>query len=123
MKCFFHPENDAVGMCKSCSRGLCSDCAVEFPDGLACPGRCEELVPKLNSLLQKNAALSGSAGSQWARVAWIYLAMGLVMIWYGIDSSDRVVNLLTILGALFIFAGLAYVRQGRAVSNAGRDAA
>ena len=30
MKCFYHPDRDAVGQCVECSRGLCSECAGKW---------------------------------------------------------------------------------------------
>jgi hypothetical protein len=43
MRCFYH-ENEAVGICKSCGKGICQDCAIDFKKGLACRGHCEESV-------------------------------------------------------------------------------
>ena len=42
MKCFYHQDRDAVGVCKSCERGVCSECAVDLGKGLACKDRCED---------------------------------------------------------------------------------
>jgi len=36
MHCYLHPEKEAVGLCKVCSRGLCEDCAIEIGDFLYC---------------------------------------------------------------------------------------
>ena len=41
MRCFYHQETEAVGVCKNCGKGLCSSCAVDLVDGLACKDRCE----------------------------------------------------------------------------------
>lgn len=30
MKCFYHPELDAVAQCEKCSKGLCNDCATKY---------------------------------------------------------------------------------------------
>ena len=35
MKCFYHQEKDAVGICKNCNRGLCNECLTEYDKGLA----------------------------------------------------------------------------------------
>jgi hypothetical protein len=43
MRCFYH-EKEAVGICKSCGKGVCQDCAIDFKKGLACRGHCEESV-------------------------------------------------------------------------------
>ncbi|VVC72076.1 Uncharacterised protein [uncultured archaeon] len=36
MHCYIHPEKEAVGLCKVCNKGLCSECAVEIGDFLYC---------------------------------------------------------------------------------------
>jgi len=36
MRCFKHPDREAVGMCKVCNKGLCSECAVEIDGFLFC---------------------------------------------------------------------------------------
>lgn len=36
MKCYIHPEVDAVGTCTSCGRAICSECAVEVGDKFVC---------------------------------------------------------------------------------------
>jgi hypothetical protein len=35
MKCYYHHEVDAVGLCKSCSKGICPECAFDVGGGLA----------------------------------------------------------------------------------------
>ncbi len=50
MKCFNHPQIDAVGLCTACNRGLYADCAVDMERGLACKDRCEHEVRRLLDL-------------------------------------------------------------------------
>lgn len=38
MKCFDHAEEQAVGPCKHCSKGIGVTCTVDTGDGLACAG-------------------------------------------------------------------------------------
>ncbi len=51
MKCFVHRTQDSVGICKNCQRGLCTECAADCGNGLACKGKCEERVYKINRFL------------------------------------------------------------------------
>jgi len=37
MKCYYHEDKDAVGICISCKKGICSECAVEYDNKLYCP--------------------------------------------------------------------------------------
>jgi hypothetical protein len=54
MNCFHHPTTAAVGICKSCGKGLCPSCAADLGKGLACKGRCEEDVTNLIGLIDRN---------------------------------------------------------------------
>lgn len=40
MKCFRHRESEALGICKNCSKGLCSGCLVDLNNGIACKNAC-----------------------------------------------------------------------------------
>jgi len=42
VRCYNHPERDAVGSCKSCCKGLCTECAVDLGHGLSCRGEHEQ---------------------------------------------------------------------------------
>lgn len=57
MLCFKHRERQAVGLCKSCLRGICPDCATDLGHGLACRGVHETEVGYLKSLLDRNEAV------------------------------------------------------------------
>ena len=54
MRCFYHQDREAVGECKSCNKGLCSECAVDLDKGLACRGRCEADVEAVIQLIDQN---------------------------------------------------------------------
>lgn len=36
MKCYLHPDRDAVGTCTSCGRPICSECAIDLQNRLVC---------------------------------------------------------------------------------------
>ncbi len=54
MKCFYHNSIDAVGICKNCNRGVCSECAADLKNGIACKNRCESEVQAVNELINRN---------------------------------------------------------------------
>jgi hypothetical protein len=56
VRCFYHHDREAIGMCKSCSKGLCPDCAVDLNKGLACKDYCEEEVKGIIALIDQNVA-------------------------------------------------------------------
>ncbi|HEY1379437.1 MAG TPA: hypothetical protein VGF55_21725 [Gemmataceae bacterium] len=41
MKCFNHPDQDAVAACRWCSRCLCRACCLECPRGIVCRPQCQ----------------------------------------------------------------------------------
>ena len=41
MRCFYHEDREAVGICQSCGKSVCRKCAVDLIKGLACRGHCE----------------------------------------------------------------------------------
>jgi hypothetical protein len=57
MRCFYHETKEAVGMCKSCCKGLCAECAVDLSKGLACRNHCEESVKTIIDLVERNIQL------------------------------------------------------------------
>jgi hypothetical protein len=54
MKCYYHRDIDAIGLCKSCSKGICPPCATDVGGGLACTASCIEEVKNINALIRSN---------------------------------------------------------------------
>jgi hypothetical protein len=42
MNCFRHQDSSAVGLCKTCFKAVCPECAADVGNGLACKNSCEE---------------------------------------------------------------------------------
>ena len=123
MKCFNHPGVDAVGICKSCQKGLCPGCAVDLSKGLACKGRCEDDVGNIVALIDQNVRLSPTSASVLvshrrtsALAHGFALVMGLVFVVWGIVSPWQPFNFALIMGSLFAVYGLVQlIRAGRLV--------
>jgi hypothetical protein len=60
MKCFRHPEIDAIGMCKGCFKGLCSMCVVDVGNGIACKNSCEATVRSFNTQVAETKGFTTS---------------------------------------------------------------
>ncbi len=84
MKCYYHHENDAVAICKSCSRALCEPCAADVHPGTACVNRCEEDVEELNIVIDKSKASYQKAGKAYRYNAIAMLILGLIFVTSGI---------------------------------------
>ena len=110
MKCYFHPEIDAVAICKNCGKGICPECAADVENGMACRNSCEEKVKAINSLFEKSQNSYLTANRTYKITAVIYknlsiwlLLIGTAFLIFGIIQG---LLLLFILGILFIISAV-----------------
>lgn len=101
MKCFNHPNTEAVGICKNCSKGICHQCLTEIPNGIACTTSCVEEVTLVNNLIFKNVRSKNTAVGAYLRYALLYALMGTVFIAFGIYNNEKF-GFSTIMGILFL---------------------
>ena len=113
MKCFNHPDIDAVGICKNCNKGLCMDCLTEVENGIACTSTCVEEVKLVNSLINRSKKSYRTASGAHMKNAFIYAVMGIVFIIFGL-SNERLTWFLSVLGILFLVgAGLSFITANK----------
>jgi hypothetical protein len=113
MRCYVHRDADAVGVCRSCGRGLCPACAAEVGTALACLRRCEEDVRQLTDALRRQVQMMRPIGQQFANTATVYrvvrrllLAIGALVVvlggglalWEGTRFRPRMVEVVLELG-------------------------
>ncbi|HEX3870226.1 MAG TPA: hypothetical protein VHV77_07320 [Pirellulales bacterium] len=79
MICFNHPHLDAVGICKSCGRGLCHTCMTEVGLSCCCRDRCEADVATLNDLVERGRTIYQKNSAAFYRQGISVLAMGLIV--------------------------------------------
>ena len=103
MVCYYHPNKPAVGLCKYCQRGLCSDCAAQAGDSLACRGLHEEQVKAMEVLMQRNILQSKRVGSDYLRNTIFYGIVGILFTGFGL-SQFRWLGLQAV---IYILIGLA----------------
>lgn len=109
MRCFNHPERDAIGSCKGCSKGLCMDCAADLGHGLACKGKHEEMVETYDMIVSKNARVYGNASRNTLIAPAFYAFIGALFLSYGLLSGDGVVSFLSLMGLGFlVYAALVF---------------
>lgn len=106
MKCFYHQEKDAVGICRHCLKGICNECAVDFNDGIACKDRCEEKAIATSKMLQVN--LTAQKGLKITRFLGpiFIIILGFIYIgwaWY----CDELFEFMGMTGIVFFVFGLA----------------
>jgi len=116
MNCYYHPAQPAVGICKHCQRGICTDCAVLVDDSLACKDRHEKEVHALNQMTERNLLASARTGVNYRRNAWFYLFTGLAFAVFGY-MQIRFMGVqgifLLLIGAFLIYAGVANFVESR----------
>ena len=111
MNCFYHPNQPAVGICKSCNRGLCGECAAEVGKAMACRDRCEEDLRAVQALIEANVRTRG-VGAQLVKssstalfVAGTFVAVtGAGFVYFG-SRLPRESPFFVGLGVLFILYG------------------
>ena len=109
MKCFNHPEVDAVGICKSCARGLCHHCITEVGTSVSCKNRCESDVTAINDILQRGRVAYQKTSRSYQNSAIFMVLMGGIFLTLGVvrfNSSGPDFFLLT-MGILFLGYGIA----------------
>lgn len=112
MNCFNHTGTPAVGTCKACSRGLCSECAADLGHGLACRDKHETMVETYNAIVVKNAQVYAAAPKNVLIGPMFYLFMGIVFNAFGLTTHKGVDNFSVIMSIGFIaFAVVAFVRN------------
>ncbi len=116
MRCFYHANLEAIGICKSCQRGLCRECAVEMDKGLACQGRCEEDVRRLIALIEQNIRHQPAANFVLTRMrrtriaaAVFYFVMGAGFIAWGFMYPF--LHFVAVLGIVFVGYGIFVLTQ------------
>ena len=116
MVCFYHPDKPAVGLCRHCQRGLCSDCAVLVDDVLACQGRHEEQVHALEEMTNQNILKSKRTRSDYLRNTVFYGVVGLLFTAFGISQIQWLGLqgiVYAVIGMALLYAALANYLEGR----------
>lgn len=116
MHCYTHHERSAVGICKSCGRGLCPECAVEVGDGLSCPGQCEGRVRTMNVMVERNAEILSTSNQALKSAAIFSLVMGVAFLAFGASllptRSSFLPYFLIVLGLVFVVNGILRLKKG-----------
>ena len=123
MRCFYHPDSDAVGSCKACSKGLCSECAADLGEGLACRGQHEDLVAELNTLINRNskAQLAAARGGILLLPAF-FTFMGMLLVGTDLYRGRGLLSFGVLMGFGFIAFGSVCYLYNRSIFRPAKDA-
>jgi hypothetical protein len=116
MNCFYHAGVTAVGICKSCGRGICTECAIDIGNGLACKSRCEERARTINQMIDANTKVLTTANTQLRRNMLFTLVASVLFVLlglsFGYQSPPGII--FVALGVAFFFRGVfSYTRAAR----------
>ena len=103
MNCFNHIDIPAVGLCKSCRKGLCSDCIHDLKRGVACKSACKDDVVKLLEAFDKRKAFHAKLPSGTRQLSIFSLLLGALFISMSVLDDFSPIGLL---GLLYVIFGL-----------------
>ena len=116
MNCFYHPDKPAIGLCKYCQRGLCTECAAIVDDVVACNHRHEDEVRQLGQLAARNLFQAKRVGSAYMRNAIFYGLVGVLFTGFG-AMQYRFLGLQAVffilIGLFLLYAAIANYLEGR----------
>ena len=120
MNCYQHPNNSAVGICKTCFKAVCAECAVDVGNGLACKNSCEEKVRELNEMWERSAKIYG-VGKHKSRIPssgvllWLLLSAAMWITFCISYYNTKQIDYSSLVMAVFftIAFGLAYFSAKR----------
>lgn len=119
MVCFYHPDKPAVGLCKYCQRGLCSECTALVEDTLACRDRHEKEVRALEEMTRQNFLKSRRMRADYLRNAIFYGVVGLLFTAFGVSQLQWLglqAVVYAVIGLALLYAALANYLEGRKYS-------
>jgi sulfite exporter TauE/SafE len=114
--CYHHHDKPAIGLCKYCQRGLCSDCAVLVIDVLACKNLHEEQVRELEEMTKQNILKSRRVRSDYLRNAIFYGVVGTLFTAFGVSQIQWLGwqgIVYAVIGLALLWAALANFLEGR----------
>lgn len=97
MKCYNHPETDAVGTCSTCGKGICKDSAIEVGDKIKCRN-CLKNNTQTERI--KNPGLAALLSFLWT---------GLGQIYNGQVGKGFLLMVLDIVNFFLIFIGIGII--------------
>ena len=108
MKCFNHPQDDAVGSCKHCFKGVCGQCAKDTGMGIVCSPSCEVEVKAIYSMIERNRKMYALAPATHSRnVIWLSM-LAVLFIAFGVFSEFRFLSVYLIGFGILMFCGAGF---------------
>jgi hypothetical protein len=118
MKCFVHEDEDAVGVCKHCSKAVCKKCAVPNDHNfLVCSEICKQEALLSQEMMERAKMAYGLKPGRLPASIIFLVAGGVLFLVYGCFltiSSDMTYAVFTLLmGLVFLITGGVYYYNQR----------
>ena len=76
MKCYVHPDIEAVGTCMNCGRAVCSDCSLDIAGKMTCKACAEKLATQCVTVPKKEPALALALSLIGGFVSGMFIGLG-----------------------------------------------
>ena len=88
MKCFYHNDRDAFGICKACGKGLCLECLEENIGGIFCKNdkNCKHVI-ELSSYAYKVMEQQKKVNPWLKKIGFIIILICLIIFIVSIFTS------------------------------------
>ncbi|HKE56684.1 MAG TPA: hypothetical protein VKB46_08285 [Pyrinomonadaceae bacterium] len=107
MRCFYHNTVEAVGICKNCNRGVCSECAREVTNAIACKDRCEAEAEAINEMISRGKTSYQKTSGAYSRNAIIYGLFAVTFgVWGAIEIGSMVGSVMLLISVVFIVGAI-----------------
>lgn len=104
MKCYVHPKEDAIAVCKACGKGVCSDCVIILAGNSYCKtcveaGRIKAptveipaVAPTPGGIPSRTPFIVGGIGAIISGVAALLVMLlgGLITMWWLMGNTELV---------------------------------
>lgn len=107
MKCYTHPGDDAVALCRSCGKGLCPACAKQTAYGMACEGPCSAELETLGAIMRSGteAHRINRGGAAYFQPVFL-VALGLLFLAEPLLSGRPPRTFPVVMGSAFALFGV-----------------
>ena len=118
MQCFYHLQNAAIGVCKACQKGLCTECVTDLDHGIACKNKHEKQVAMIDSIWGRSENMM-SASSRAKNAAPLFiLFLGLAFAGFGYFQGSGIKDMGFVMGCGFVvFSVITFVYNRQAFAS------
>ena len=106
MKCYNHPEREAVAECRACGKAVCQECGLETGNGIACRQSCASIFAEKTEHYSRQAAHLKNLKRLNFLSSLFSIGMGLLFIYFSFMGYGVVYDLILLIGTGFTIYGV-----------------